>query len=109
MTQISQTGYKRDNTGSWISKDPGATLQYSIDWSDWLPTGDTIATSTFVQESTHTANLTLSGVATANGVTSVVIAAGAAGNVYTIRNTVVTSANTTDVRRFRIQVENRYL
>jgi hypothetical protein len=109
MTQISQTGFKRDITGNWISKDPGATLQYSIDWSDWLPTGDTISTSTFVQESTHTANVTLSGTSTANGVTSVVIAGGAAGQIYTIRNTIVTADNNTDVRRFRIRVENRYL
>lgn len=107
---ISQTGYRRDIVGSYIVKDPGATLQYAVDWSDWLPTGDTIQTSTWVQESVHTAaNLTLSGSATANGVNTIDIAGGAAGELYTVRNTITTNENLTDVRRFRIKVEKRYL
>lgn len=107
---ISQTGYKRDLTGSYIAKDPGATLAYSIDWSDWLPAGDSIATSTWTQESVHTtANLTLSGGTTVTGVNTINIAGGAAGEIYTVRNTITTNESLTDVRRFRIRVEKRYL
>ena len=107
---ISQTGYKRDLTGSYIAKDPGATLAYSIDWSEWLPTGDSITTSTWVQESTHTGgNLTLSGPAVANNVATINIAAGREGEIYTVRNTITTNENLTDVRRFRIRVEKRFV
>ena len=40
-----QTGFRQDNLGSYIDKDPGAVLTYQIDWSDWMPTNDTIANS----------------------------------------------------------------
>ena len=107
---ITQTGFKRDITGSYISKDPGATLQYAVDWSEWLPTGDTIDTTTWVQESVHTnGNLTLSGSATLNGVNTIDISGGTEGELYTVRNTITTNENLTDVRRFRIKVEKRYL
>lgn len=107
---ISQTGYKRDLTGSYIAKDPGATLDYNIDWSEWLPTGDSISTSTWTQESVHTAgNLTLGAASVGNNVTSVLISNGQAGEIYTIRNTITTNENLTDVRRFRIRVEPRFV
>jgi len=107
---ISQTGYKRDLTGSYIAKDPGATLDYNIDWSDWLPTGDSISTSTWTQESVHTGgNLTLGGSSVANNVTSVLISSGREGEIYTVRNTITTNENLTDVRRFRIRIEKRYV
>ena len=109
MTQLSQTGYKKDIVGSYISKDPAASLQYSVDWSDWVPAGDAIATATFVQESTHTAaNLNIGGVSTVTNVASATISSGAAGEIYTVKNTITTTGGFTDVRRFRIRVENRY-
>jgi hypothetical protein len=107
---ISPTAYKRDLVGSYIAKDPGATLAYSIDWSEWLAAGDMIDTSTWTQESVHTGgNLTLSSASVANNVTTILIADGAEGEIYTIRNTISTNENLTDVRRFRIRVEKRYV
>ena len=32
------------NPRPWIRKDPGATLDYSFDWTDWLDAGEAIAT-----------------------------------------------------------------
>jgi len=107
---ISQTGFKRDLVGSYISKDPGATLQYAVDWSEWLPSGDTIATTVWTQESVHTnGNLTLTNSSTANGVNTVDISGGTDGELYTVKNTITTNENLIDVRRFRIKVEKRYL
>ena len=106
---ISQTGYSRDLQGSYITKDPAATLTYSVDWSDWLPGEDTISTSTFAQESVHTtANLTVGAAATVTGVTSSTISDGAEGQVYTVLNTITSSNGLTDARRFKIRVEKRY-
>ena len=110
MTQLSQTGYKKDIVGSYITKDPAASLQYSVDWSDWIPSGDSIQSAAFVQESTHTAaNLNIGGVSTVTNVASATISSGAAGEIYTVKNTITTTGGFTDVRRFRIQVEKRYV
>jgi len=106
---ISQTGYSRDLAGSYITKDPDSVLDYSIDWSDWLPTGDTITSATMTQESTHTANLTVGSATILDGVVSSQISGGAVGNVYVIKNTIVTNEGLTDVRRFKIRVEKRYV
>ena len=106
---ISQTGYSKDIQGSYITKDPAASLTYSVDWSDWLPGSDTLSTSTFAQESIHTtANLTVGTAATVTGVTSSTISGGAEGQVYTVVNTVTTTNGLTDARRFKIRVEKRY-
>jgi uncharacterized protein involved in exopolysaccharide biosynthesis len=53
--------------------------------------------------------LTLSGATVANNVATINIAAGAEGEIYTVRNTITTNENLTDVRRFRIRVEKRYV
>ena len=42
MTQL--TGFRTDRLGAFIDKDPDATLDYSMDWSDWLAQGDALAT-----------------------------------------------------------------
>ena len=41
------TGFYKDNEGTLIDKDPEAALDYLISWSDWLPSGDTISTSSW--------------------------------------------------------------
>jgi len=41
------TGYERDRDGLFIRKTPAAVLDYSVDWTDWLPSGQTIQTSAF--------------------------------------------------------------
>jgi len=106
---ISQTGYSLDQQGSYITKDPAATLTYSVDWSDWLPGEETVSTSTFSQESVHTtANLTVGSAATVGGVTSSTISGGAVGQVYTVLNTITTNNGLTDARRFKIRVDKRY-
>ena len=45
------TGYKKDNTGTYITKDPSAVLDYTLDWSEWLPSGDEISSSTVTIQS----------------------------------------------------------
>ena len=111
MTQL--TGFKTDIVGSWISKDPGAVLTYSIDWTDWMPDGDSIASttwavSTIAGDSTPLV-ITASGRLPATEKTYVELDNGTASEIYTITNTIVTVNGLTDVRRFRVKVEQRYL
>ena len=36
------TGFKRDNQGAFIEKHPSANLQYGLDFTDYLSSGDAI-------------------------------------------------------------------
>lgn len=106
-----QTGFKQDVQGSYIEKDPGSTLIYSLDWTDWLETGDSIANSVMVVNTiVGASNVTVvsSGIQNAN-VTYAELSGGSAGNTYTVTNTVTTDNGLVDVRRFKLKVVNRYL
>lgn len=106
------TGYKKDTVGAYIDKDPGARLVYSMDWSDWLPTGDTLSTATYVIS-------TISGDATpivkhsqgtSGGTISYVeLSGGTAKEIYTVTATITTTDGNTDKRRFRLKVNDRFL
>jgi hypothetical protein len=85
-------------------KDPNATLDYQIDWSDWLGT-DTISSSdwtvpTGITEATHTNTTTTS---------TIWLSGGTAGNTYECINRIVTadSPARTDDRTIYIIVENK--
>lgn len=111
---ITQTGFKRDVQGVYIVKDPGSTITYTLDWSEWLAQGSNISASTWtVSTVTGDGNLALSQVS--SGITQnatytyVELQRGTHGNTYVIKNTITTDAGTVDVRRFRVRVEDRYL
>lgn len=108
-----QTGFRQDNTGSYIDKDPGAVLTYSIDWSEWMPANDTIANSVMTV-STITGDTSPMVVISSGFVANTSIAYaeldnGSAGNIYTVTNTITTTDGAVDVRRFRVRVTPRYL
>ena len=115
------TGFLRDNIGIYIIKDPDANIQYAIDFTNYLNTGDTI-----LDDSTGEPTVTLgtiSGDASplafptshATDVTATTtqvtfrVNAGTAGNVYPIEVKIVTSAGDTDSRHFRIVVKDKHL
>ena len=117
---ITQTGIKRDVQGVYIVKDPGAQIVYTVDWSTWLSTGDFLSNSVFTVESvtanedtdtSNIANLTINstGITNTNTYSYVEVSGGTAGHVYTIKNTIHTNNSITDVRRFRVKVDKRYL
>ena len=107
------TGFKQDHIGSWISKDPAASLIYSVEWADWLYGGDTLLSTTWTVEPitgdpAGTALRVLSsGVTTTKSYAT--IDRGTAGEIYTVKVDIVTNNGLHDTRRFRIKVENRYL
>lgn len=39
------TGYKRDTESLYIDKDPESILQYTMDWTNWLASGESIVNS----------------------------------------------------------------
>lgn len=111
---ITQTGFKRDHQGVYILKDPGSQIVYTLDWSEWLATGSNISASTWtVSTVTGDGNLALSqvssGITNSDRHTYIELEDGTHGNTYIVKNTITTSTGSTDVRRFRVRVEDRYL
>lgn len=85
-----------------ISKHVGDIEIYTIDWSDWLATGDSIATSVWTLPSGLT-NVTDSSTSTT---TAIKISGGVAHASYTLTNTVTTSVSTeTRVETFVLKVK----
>jgi hypothetical protein len=84
-------------------KDPNAELDYAFDWSDWLETGETISSHTI----TVSTGITKDSDSETDGIVTVWLSGGTAGNWYTVACKVVTSASRTDERTMDIQVKNR--
>lgn len=83
-------------------KDPNATLNYSVDWSDNL-TGETIGTSTWSSSPT---GLTVGTGSISSLSTTTSVAGGTAGYVYVVSNKVYTSNGIVDERSFTLRVES---
>lgn len=83
-------------------KDPSAKLDYSIDWSEWLPTGDAISTATWT-----VTGATLVSSSTASGIATAWIEGGTEGTDATATCRVTTTAGRIDERTIRIQIRGR--
>lgn len=88
-------------TVSRFLKDPSGTLDYSIDWTDWLGT-DTISSSSWTVPSGLEVGTALAGTAVA----TVWLSGGTAGNSYYVTNTIVTAAGRSDQRSLIIKVDD---
>lgn len=105
------TGYKRDTVGSWIAKDPSAQLVYSMEWSDWLATGQSLASSSYTVStvSGDAAPLTKESNGISGTQSYVELSGGTSGELYTVTATITTDDGATDRRAFRVKVDNRYV
>jgi hypothetical protein len=111
MTTI--TGYKQDNEGAWIAKDASAVLTYSMDWTEWLATGQSLSAVTYTiqtrsNDPTPVVRET-QGILGGNKITYVKLSGGAVGKIYTITAAITTDDGSVDRRYFRIKIENRSL
>jgi hypothetical protein len=111
------TGFKRDNDGAYIEKAPTANLQYAIDFTDYLNSGDsissaTVAISTASGDSTNDLRLPTNAatdVIVTNPVVNIRLHNGTVGNIYNIRCKITTSYGDVDARHFRIVVKDKVL
>jgi hypothetical protein len=110
------TGFKRDNQGAYIEKHPSANIQYGVDFTDYLNSGDTIATTSVSIESITGDSSPLAfptneatDVTAAGAVVSIRLSGGTTGNVYNVDLTITTGSGDTDARRFRIVVGEKHL
>jgi hypothetical protein len=108
MTTI--TGYKQDTQGTYIVKDRLATLTYSMDWSEWLPTGASVASVSYAltNPTYNPTPMTIASSGVSGGtVTYAVLSAGTAGKIYTVTAQITLDNSQIDRRSFRVKVENR--
>lgn len=99
------TTFKIDTDGFYfIPKDPDAVLDYTMDWSEWLETGDTITgTPTW----TVPTGLTKASQSNTTTAATAWISGGVAGMNYLVACKIVTAGGRTDERSFRVKCVNR--
>ncbi len=83
-------------------KDPGARLDYQVDWTDWLGT-DTITTSAW----SVPAGLTKETEAFEAAVATVWLSGGTAQTDFTVTNAVTTAGGRVDQRSFLVRVREK--
>jgi hypothetical protein len=93
-------------------KDPAEVLDYSIDWTQWMASADTIANSgasTWALHADAPSGLTLSGAAVSGSllIATVFVSGGRIGENYTLTNTITTLQGRTKVASILIQIEDR--
>jgi hypothetical protein len=102
-------GFVQTIQGLQISKDPEAQLTYTLDWAQWLPQGDTLATNTW--EIVARANDPDPLVKVSDGIqgtkTYIEVSDGQVGKTYTLFSKITTVDGLEDRRFFKIKVENR--
>lgn len=89
--------------GLTVAKDPGATLDWRWDFTDWLGAGDTVSTAvatpaTGIAVDSYTADTT--------GV-NVVLSGGTAGTSYDVTVQVTTAAGLKDERTVTFEVSDQ--
>ncbi|PQM45213.1 hypothetical protein C1Y40_04639 [Mycobacterium talmoniae] len=86
-------------------KDPSATLDYTVDWSAWMPSGDTIKTAAWTATTGLTVASSPAASTTATTATTFV-SGGTAGQSYTLTCEITTTAGRTDSRSMTIAVQD---
>jgi len=116
------TGFEFDRDGAYIFKSPAASLQYALDFSEYLNTGDTIVDDSSASSPVVTIG-TISGdsaplihpnghgtdVSATTTKVTFRVSGGTAGNVYPITVKIATSAGDIDTRHFRIICKDKGL
>jgi hypothetical protein len=90
-------------------KDPDATLDFSLDWADWLEPGDTITASTWTSAPANggLGALTIGLTPFTTDLTTVWLSGGEACEAYVVTNHVTTSGGREDDRSLLVQVVER--
>jgi len=105
------TGFQIVNNLLTIEKDPSATLTYTFDWSQWLSTGDHIATCSYSLQVRANDPYPLvqasSGIGNSGQATYVTLSGGQKERTYVVTATVHTANGLIDSRDFRVNVITR--
>lgn len=105
------TGFQQDRVGHFIEKDPYAVLDYSLDWTNWMPSGDTISAITITAETIagDSAPLAVDSSTNTDFIATANISGGTVGNIYNVEYKITTTNGLKDSRNFRIKVVERQI
>ncbi|MFN2472794.1 MAG: hypothetical protein ABR588_02565 [Sphingomicrobium sp.] len=92
---------------SFHLKDPGATLDYAVDWGAEYLDDDAIASSSFDIAPVEDGGATIVGTANDFKIATVTVAGGLAGRQYRVTNHVVMASGREDERTIVLRVEQR--
>lgn len=111
MPSLRRQGFEQTNTGLAVTKDTEAQLIYTLDWSEWLETADTISSVAWTVAARRNDPTPLvdegSGVDGTAKKTYIEISGGQADKVYIVTAKVTTSNGLVDRRNFRVEVVDR--
>lgn len=103
----SLTGFQEDRVGVYIEKDPYAVLDYSLDWTNWMPDGDTITSFSDPIITGDDSSLNLDSTSNTDYIATAYISGGTVGTIYNVEYRIVTANGLQDSRNFRIKVLER--
>jgi len=101
-----RSGFEQTIQGLTVQKDTEARLIYTFEWADWLPTGDSLASSlyTITARANDPDPLAIHSQGTQGTKTYVELKEGQEGKVYTVTCKVTTANGLIDRRNFRVKV-----
>ena len=95
--------FLRTSAGYIVEKDPDAELDYKLDWSKWLASGDTINASTW----SAATGITQISSAYDTTSTTVWLSGGTAGEEYEVTCEIETAGGRTENQSFTVVVTER--
>ena len=90
-----------------LLKDPGATLDYSVDWGADYLTGDVLTESSWTVSPAEPAGVSIVSSRFDLLASTVEVGGGQPGRIYRLTNHVVTAAGREDSRSIMLRVEKR--
>lgn len=88
-------------------KDPGASIDYAVDWGAGYLAGDTIAESSWAVSPVEAGGVFVTSAVRESSRTAATLSDGIAGHVYRVSNRVVLLSGRIEERSLSIRVEKR--
>ena len=88
-----------------FTKDPDALIDYIVEWSEWMPTGDNLVSANTTAQSGITVDS--QAVTTASALHTIWLSGGAPGTTYRITSRIYTNGGRRDERSFFVRVRER--
>ena len=111
------TGFKKDQDGLYIEKSPSSNIQYGLDFTDYLNSGDSLASATVTIEAitgdaaplAFPTNAATDVLISGGDLVNIRLEGGTIDNIYTVKCVITTTQGDTDSRSFRIVCRERFL
>ena len=92
---------------TYLMKDPGATLDYAVDWGTAYLAGDVLQSSGWSVSPAEPGGAAIVSSVSDELIATVTVSGGLAGRIYRLINQVVTASGRADSRSIVLRVEKR--